>query len=109
MKKTRAPADKKWNEIRTRQRRLDDIVLDNGDLHLEDMQGNLWWLGFYRGDKRTSFSIRSKSEITVEMQDNDLKASLVEQGQRKSINRDTWKERFEELWGYDENWELPDK
>src|SRR5438093_1596896 len=44
------------------------------------MQGNLWWLGFYRGDKRTSFYIRSKDTITVEIQDNDLQAKLIEHG-----------------------------
>ena len=78
----------KYNEIRTRHGALDDIAID--DLHLEDMDGKNWWLGLYRKVKdkrfkggwkliRTSFWIRSKSKIVVEIQENELKSKLVEQ------------------------------
>lgn len=76
---------KKYNEIRHANGKPDDIVLDGGDMHLEDMDGKVWWLGFYRGKKRTSFILRSKSEITVEIQDNDLKAKLVDENGRKKV------------------------
>ena len=32
---------KRWNEIRLRKGRLDDIVLDDGDMHLEQMDDNV--------------------------------------------------------------------
>ena len=70
----------KYNEIRLRKGKLDDIAID--DLHLEDMDGKNWWLGLYRGNKRISFWIRSKSKITVEIQENGLKSKIIEQEQK---------------------------
>ena len=70
---------KKYNEIRTRDGKEDDIVISNVDIHLEDMDGKNWWLGVYKGNKRTTFRIRSKSKITVETEDNELGSKLIEQ------------------------------
>jgi hypothetical protein len=67
------------SEIRLRDGAPDDIVLDGGDLHLEDMDGKSWWLGFYRDGKRTTFRLRSKSKITVTVEENELGAALIEQ------------------------------
>ena len=58
---------------------MDDIVLFDGDLHLEDQTGNFWWLGFYKGNKRITFHITSKTKIKVEVIENDLKVKKVEQ------------------------------
>ena len=46
---------KKYNEVRTRNGKEDDIVISNVDIHLEDMDGKNWWLGIYKGKKRTTF------------------------------------------------------
>lgn len=70
---------KKINELRLRKGRLDDIVLSGGDLHLEDMTGKMWWLGFTKGKKRVSFYIRSKTKIEVTIQDMEYIPEIVEQ------------------------------
>lgn len=69
--------EKQFNEIRTRKGELDDIAIY--DMHLEDMTGNVWWLGYYRGNKRTTFNIRSKTKIKLEVIENELKSKMVEQ------------------------------
>lgn len=75
---------KVYNEIRLAKGKPDDIVIDNVDLHLEDMNGNSWWLGAYsrkqgdfKKDVRTSFWIYSKSKITVTVQDNLMKTKII--------------------------------
>ena len=69
--------EKKYNEVRLRKGRVDDVAID--ELHLEDMTGDVWWIGIYRGNKRTTFYIESKSKITVTLIENGLKSKLVEQ------------------------------
>ena len=72
----------KYNEIRLRNGKVDDVAID--DLRFEDMTGKVWWLGVYRKNgKRTTFYFRSKSKITVEVVENDLKSKLVEQEKTK--------------------------
>ena len=68
-----------YSEIRLRNGVPDDIVLDGGDLHLEDMDGKSWWLGFYRDGKRTTFRLHSKTKIAVTLEENELEAALIEQ------------------------------
>lgn len=58
---------------------MDDIVISKGDMHLEDMEGKTWWLGFYKGSKRVTFWISSETEITVSMIENGLDLPMVEQ------------------------------
>lgn len=70
---------KKYNEVRTRNSKADDIVIDDVDIHLEDMDGKNWWLGIYRGKKLSTFWIRSKSKITVSIEENELNLGLIEQ------------------------------
>lgn len=70
---------KKYNEVRTRNGKADDIVIDGVNIHLEDMDGKTWWLGVYRGKKRATFLIRSKSEISVKLEENDLGLKFKEQ------------------------------
>ena len=66
----------KFNEIRLNKKgEFDDIAID--DVHLEDMDGKSWWLGIYRGNKRISFWITSKSKIKVSLQANGLKTKIV--------------------------------
>lgn len=67
---------KKYNEIRTRNGRADDIVIDDVSIHLEDMDGKSWWLGIYRGKKCATFWIRSKSKIEVSLEENELGLKL---------------------------------
>lgn len=69
----------KKDEIRTRNGKVDDIVIDQVDIHLEDMDGNNWWLGVYQGKKRATFWISSKSKITVRVEENELGLKLTEQ------------------------------
>ena len=69
----------KYNEIRTRDGKEDDIVISGVDIHLEDMDGKNWWLGVYKGNKRTTFRISSKSEITVKTEANELDLKFIEQ------------------------------
>ena len=68
---------KKYREIRLRHGKFDDIAI--GDLHLERMDTNVWWLGYYQGKKRVSFFIQSKSKINVILGDDELNCKLVEQ------------------------------
>ena len=72
---------KKYNEIRLADGVPDDIVIEDVTIHLEDMDGKVWWLGASRGNgkncKRTSFWLRSKSKIHVEVQDNELKTKII--------------------------------
>lgn len=70
---------KKYNETRTRNSKEDDIVISDADIHLEDMDGKNWWLGVYKGNKRTTFRIRSKSKITVKTEENELGLKFIEQ------------------------------
>ncbi|MGH2611565.1 MAG: hypothetical protein ACRDFB_00780 [Rhabdochlamydiaceae bacterium] len=71
----------KYFEIRTRKGKLDDIALDDVAIHLEDMDGKLWWLGIYKKGtkKRLTFYIKSKSKITLEIVEQDLPVKFVEQ------------------------------
>lgn len=69
----------KYNEVRLRHGIEDDIVLSDGDMHLEDMTGNFWWLGFYKNNKRITFRITSKSKISVRVEEDGLKIKKVEQ------------------------------
>lgn len=57
----------------------DDIVIDDVNIHLEDMDGKNWWLGIYKDKKRATFWIRSKSKITVKLDENELGLKLIEQ------------------------------
>ena len=67
---------KVYNEIRLdNKKQLDDIVIY--DIHLERMADRFWWLGIYKGKKRTCFWIKSKSKIFVEVQDNELDTEIV--------------------------------
>ncbi len=70
---------KKYNEVRTRNGKEDDIVIDGVNIHLEDMDGKNWWLGIYRGKKQATFWIRSKSKITIKVGENELGLRLKEQ------------------------------
>ena len=72
---------KKYNEIRTRDSKEDDIVIDDVSVHLEDMDGKSWWLGLYRGKKRATFWISSKSKIDVRLEENELKLKFIEQNE----------------------------
>lgn len=62
----------KYNEVRTRNGKADDIVIDDVNIHLEDMDGKNWWLGVYRGKKRATFWIRSKNKINIRLEENEL-------------------------------------
>ena len=65
----------KLNEIRLDNKgNFDDIVID--DVHLENMDDKSWWLGIYRGNKRISFWISSKSKIKVSLQENEIKTKI---------------------------------
>ena len=71
---------KKYNEVRLSEGKPDDIAIDGVDTHLEwmsDDNGSLWWLGLYKGKKRTTFHIWSKSKIKVELVENGLKSKIV--------------------------------
>lgn len=70
---------KKYNEVRTINNRADDIVIDDVNIHLEDMDGKNWWLGIYRGKKRATFWISSKSKINVRTEENELGLESIEQ------------------------------
>ena len=70
---------KKYNEVRTRNGKADDIVIDGVNIHLEDMDGKNWWLGVYRGKKRATFWISSKSKISVRAEENELDLRVTEQ------------------------------
>ena len=70
---------KKYNEVRLRFGAVDDIAIDEGDLHFEQMTDNSWWLGFYQGDKRITFWIHSETSIQVKLNENGIKAKLIEQ------------------------------
>lgn len=70
---------KKYNEVRARNGKADDIVIDGVNIHLEDMDGRNWWLGVYRGEKRATFWISSKSKITVRVEENELGLKSIEQ------------------------------
>lgn len=42
-----------YNEIRhNRDGALDEVCLENVNVHLEQMHERCWWLGLYRGDQR---------------------------------------------------------
>lgn len=69
----------KYNEIRLRHGKVDDIVIDSVNIHLEDMTGKFWWLGVYNKKGRTTFHITSKSKITVEIIENGLESAVIEQ------------------------------
>lgn len=77
--------NKKYFEIRTRKGRLDDLVFDDVDIHLEDMNGKTWWLGVYKKgtSKRLAFRIKSKSKITLQIQEQDLPVTWIEQEPEK--------------------------
>lgn len=66
----------KYNEIRLFQGKPDDIVIDEVSVHLENMTNKVWWLGIYRGKKRSTFWIRSKSKIEVELIENELQLKI---------------------------------
>ncbi len=72
-------------EIRLRKGKLDDIAIHA--LHLEDMDGKNWWLGIYRNGKRTTFWIRSKTRITVEVQEDELNCKLIEQEKSTQVTK----------------------
>jgi hypothetical protein len=68
--------DKKYNEIRLDEKgNFDDIAIY--DLHLEDMTGKAWWLGYYKGDKRICFWISSKTKITVTLAEHGLNTEII--------------------------------
>lgn len=70
-------------EIRLRHGKADDIVLSNVDVHLEQMDNKVWWLGVYSPGaklKRNTFWIRyEKGQIIVHPDENGLKAKVLEQ------------------------------
>ena len=70
---------KKYNEIRLdREQKNDDIVIDCDSIHLERMDNNFWWLGIYKGKKRTAFNIfATESGIDVELVENGLKSKII--------------------------------
>ena len=58
----------RYNEIRLNEDgSLDDIVFSDGDMHLEQMDKNVWSLLFYRKRKVICFDIRAKTPVTVEV------------------------------------------
>ncbi len=67
---------KKYNEVRTKMGKADDIVIDEVNIHLEDMDGKNWWLGVYKGKKRATFWIKSKSKIIVKLEEDELGLKL---------------------------------
>lgn len=68
---------KTYDEVRFRHGSVDDVAID--ELHLERLDDNTWWLAIYRGNKRTAFHITSSAPIQVELRENELNSSLVEQ------------------------------
>ncbi len=70
---------KKYNEVRTRNGKEDDIVISGVNIHLEDMDGKNWWLGVYKGNKRTTFRISSKSKIMVRIEEDELELKRIKQ------------------------------
>ncbi len=66
----------KYNEVRTKNGKADDIVIDEVSIHLEDMDGKNWWLGVYRGKKRATFWIRSKGIISIKLEEDELGLKL---------------------------------
>lgn len=48
--------------IRTRNGEVDDIWIENVDVHLERMDRDEWSLILYRGDERVAFSIDLEAE-----------------------------------------------
>jgi hypothetical protein len=61
---------KTYNEVRKHKGKPNDIAIY--DMHLERLDSNVWWLEIRKGKKRTTFHIRSKSKISVEMVENNL-------------------------------------
>lgn len=75
-KQSLKPRELGYNEVRTRNGKADDIVINGVDLHLEDMDGKSWWLGVYRGKKYATFWIKSKNKISVKLEENELGLKL---------------------------------
>ena len=71
---------KTWNEIRLNEEgENDDIVIDGVNVHLEQMDNNLWWLGLYKGKKRICFYlVADQGGIKCELTENGLKTKIVE-------------------------------
>lgn len=51
---------------------VDDVVIEGDWFRLERMNDGTFWVAIYRGKKRVSFLVNSKTKIEVKVQDDEL-------------------------------------
>ncbi len=72
--------------IRTVNREIDDVFVENVDVHLERMDRDEWSLLFYRGNERVGFTIKSrdswpKLDTYVSLTEDTIGIEREEQGE----------------------------